>query len=73
MKQRDVFVFALHRRNEAALIEVTDASLGLPAVREAAETDTGGRGLLVVDAVSEEWGLRYEDNGRKTVWARIAK
>lgn len=73
LKQRDVFAFALHRRDETAFIEVTDASLGLPAIRRAADTDTGGRGLLVVDAVSEDWGVRYEENGRKTVWARIAK
>lgn len=73
LKQRDVFLLALHRRGETALIEVTDTSLGLPTVKKANESDTNGRGLLLVEAVSDEWGLRYEENGRKTVWARIAK
>lgn len=42
-------------------------------MKRATETDTSGRGLFIVEAVSDEWGVRYEDDGRKTVWATISK
>lgn len=73
VKQRDPFVFTLRRKGDAALIEVTDTSPGKPEVRNAAETETGGRGLLLVEAISAEWGVRYEADGEKTVWAKICR
>jgi hypothetical protein len=30
-----------------------------------------GRGLLLVEACSKDWGWRLEDQGGKTVWAAI--
>ncbi|GLY72769.1 ATP-binding protein [Actinoallomurus iriomotensis] len=73
IKQRDIFLFALQRRGDTVLVEVTDMGPGLPTVRNAGETDTTGRGLFLVDAVCEEWGVRGEENGGKTVWAAVAK
>lgn len=73
LKHHDVFWFTLECRDDTALIEVTDTSLGCPTVKRATETDTSGRGLFIVEAVSDEWGVRYENDGRKTVWATISK
>jgi hypothetical protein len=73
INQHDVFWFAVGRHDDAVLIEVTDTSPECPKVKEAGVTDTSGRGLLIVDAVSDEWGVRYENDGRKTVWATIGK
>jgi anti-sigma regulatory factor (Ser/Thr protein kinase) len=73
IRQRDIFLFALQRRDETVLVEVTDVGPGLPTVKNASETDTTGRGLFLVDAVAEEWGVRAEENGGKTVWAAVAK
>ena len=73
LKRHDVFEFAIYRDGDMALIEVTDSSLGVPRIEEADDTATGGRGLLMVRAYSEQWGVRCETDGRKTVWARISK
>lgn len=72
-KQHDVFWFTFRRAGDSAVIEVTDTSLGNAKIRNAAETDTNGRGLLIVQAVSDTWDVRYEEDGRKTVWATISK
>lgn len=72
VKQRDVFQFVLDRDGERALVEVTDAGPGKPAVKNAGETDIGGRGLLLVEAISDDWGVRFETGGGKTVWAVIS-
>jgi hypothetical protein len=73
MKQGDIFWFAICRQEDGALIEVTDSSPGVPKIEQADEMNVGGRGLLLVEAVSEECGVRYCDDGRKTVWATVAK
>jgi hypothetical protein len=73
VKQQDVFWFAIGRHDGAVLIEVTDTSPGCPKIKEPDATDTSGRGLLIVDALSDEWGVRYENDGRKTVWAGIGR
>ncbi|WP_405798750.1 ATP-binding protein [Streptomyces sp. NBC_01506] len=42
----------------------------MPVLRESQETDTDGRGLLLVDALSDKWGVRPRDVG-KTVWVHL--
>lgn len=54
------------------LIEVTDPSPGRPEVKKASKTDIHGRGLLIVQALSAEFGYRDETGGGKTVWAILA-
>lgn len=73
IKQRDIFRFALCRSGERALVEVTDAGPGDPAIKNAGETDVGGRGLILVEAISDDWGVRHRADGAKTVWAIISK
>ena len=53
-------------------IEVWDRSDGKPQPRPADESDEGGRGLLLVEAISAQWGW-YAREGRfgKVVWAEL--
>jgi hypothetical protein len=53
-------------------ISVVDDNPAL-AARLPTSTDTpGGRGLLIVDALSQHWGQRPLDERSKEVWAQVA-
>ncbi|MEV0979110.1 ATP-binding protein [Streptomyces sp. NPDC049915] len=53
-------------------IEVTDTrGERLPEVRCPEESAESGRGLLLVEALADRWGVREERFPRKTVWAEI--
>jgi anti-sigma regulatory factor (Ser/Thr protein kinase) len=64
------FWLACDRRN--VLIEVWDASDELP-VRQGVDPEAeGGRGLLLVEAVSADWGSYVPEGcGGKVAWARV--
>ncbi|MEE1753328.1 ATP-binding protein [Streptomyces sp. SP18CS02] len=50
-------------------VEVADGSPRLPAPAAPDELAPGGRGLLLVDAVTDRWGVRPHPGGDgKTVW-----
>jgi signal transduction histidine kinase len=55
-------------------IEVRDQGAGMPAQRQAAADDPGGRGLSLVDAISSSWGVTDTCGGEpgKTVYAVVA-
>lgn len=53
-----------------ATIAVSDGAPGAPFVRAAGPWDESGRGMAIVDAVSEEWGVRSRRWG-KQVWCRV--
>ncbi|MFJ9250740.1 ATP-binding protein [Streptomyces sp. NPDC101776] len=51
--------------------EVHDSGGGVPRVGDHPDgTDEGGRGLLLVSALSDKWGVRERDFG-KVVWAEF--
>jgi anti-sigma regulatory factor (Ser/Thr protein kinase) len=52
------------------VIEVFDSGHRLPALGEPEVDATSGRGLRLVDSLSDEWGVREELDG-KAVWSRI--
>ncbi|WP_405886438.1 ATP-binding protein [Streptomyces longwoodensis] len=57
-------------------VEVSDTHPGHPEVpgsagRPSADTD-GGRGLLLVEAVADRWGVAGRTGPGKTVWAECA-
>jgi serine/threonine-protein kinase RsbW len=54
-------------------IEVTDQGVSgaEPAARIPADDDVSGRGLLLVSAVSEAWGVSAALAGGRTVWATV--
>ncbi|RAK31463.1 hypothetical protein B0I29_115270 [Actinoplanes lutulentus] len=53
---------------DGVLIEVTDAAATPPRLRQPDSRHAGGRGLLLIDAMSLAWGTRHRDDS-KTVWA----
>ncbi|MGW1746456.1 ATP-binding protein [Streptomyces sp. NPDC002092] len=42
----------------------------MPELQKPGPEDLGGRGLFLVDALSESWGVRPRSTG-KTVWAHL--
>jgi PAS domain S-box-containing protein len=60
------------RRSERELtVEVTDRATVVPHPRQADEDDESGRGLLLVEALTSQWGTRPTDDG-KSVWFTLA-
>jgi two-component sensor histidine kinase len=62
---------ALGLRPNSIYIEVADDASGTVRPGNPAPTDPKGRGLLVVAALSRDWGVTAAD-GSKQVWAEIA-
>jgi anti-sigma regulatory factor (Ser/Thr protein kinase) len=53
-------------------LEVSDAGGGRPEVREPGADETGGRGLLLVQALADHWGYETRTAGiGKTVYAEL--
>ncbi|MFD8013662.1 SpoIIE family protein phosphatase [Streptomyces sp. NPDC058955] len=52
-------------------VEVEDRSSALPRRREAGEAGVSGRGLLLVDQLSDNWGVESRGGG-KCVWCEFA-
>ncbi|MFI1829368.1 SpoIIE family protein phosphatase [Streptomyces sp. NPDC020412] len=54
-------------RDRALICEVSDHSSTSPHLRQAANTDEGGRGLFLVAQFADRWGTRYTTDG-KVIW-----
>lgn len=54
----------------AVFIEVGDASTATPQPKSPGPDRAGGRGLLLIEAISQQWGFRTCADG-KVVWARL--
>jgi hypothetical protein len=53
-------------------LEVSDAGSGRPEVQAPGDEETGGRGLLLVEALAHRWGVEERVGGiGKTVWAEL--
>ncbi len=52
-------------------VQVSDTSPDLPTPRRAGDDDEDGRGLRIVDVLSDSHGVDVLEN-HKTIWARIA-
>lgn len=62
-------VVLLEMHPDRLRVAVSDHADGDVVVREAdPERDTGGRGLRIVESLSDRWGVS-RDGGGKTVWA----
>lgn len=62
-----VFGLRMLRRRGWIRIEVRDPSRGLPCLMPVQELDTSGRGLFLVDRLSDRWGVDLLPRG-KTTW-----
>ena len=60
----------LRRLEESLVVQVWDASPALPVLREPAADADSGRGLLLVQALSSEWGQEPAEGG-KVVWCEL--
>ena len=58
-------------QNSLRLI-VEDASNAEPVVKEQDDESEGGRGLHIVDQLSQDWGFEKTDEGKK-VWAAFSR
>ena len=58
--------------DDEVLVAVCDASPVAPQVRDADHDAEGGRGMMLVDLLAVEHGVRVQPPG-KTVWARIGR
>jgi two-component sensor histidine kinase len=52
-------------------IEVDDDGSGWPVMREPDLREEGGRGLRIVDGLSDRWGADRRAGDGKTIWAEI--
>lgn len=60
----------------AIRVEVFDESMRLPSAMRATDVDTHGRGLAIVERLSDTWGsehIVFEGRVGKVVWATFAK
>jgi hypothetical protein len=53
------------------MIEVWDPDSRPPILREAADADEAGRGLVIVEALCRRWGYFYPESSGKTVWGEL--
>ncbi|MFD5946229.1 ATP-binding protein [Streptomyces collinus] len=66
------FRLVLRTRSETLRIEVTDTrGDDLPRHHPAAPDAESGRGLLLVEALADRWGVELGPVPRKTVWAEL--
>ncbi|MBC9711461.1 ATP-binding protein [Streptomyces sp. TRM66268-LWL] len=61
------FGLRMLRRRGWIRVEVRDPSRGLPCLMPVHEMDTSGRGLFLVDKLSDRWGVDLLPRG-KTTW-----
>jgi anti-sigma regulatory factor (Ser/Thr protein kinase) len=54
------------------LVEVTDGGSGMPRMRSAGPDEPSGRGLQIVDMLSDRWGVHRDIPSGKTVWFTVA-
>jgi anti-sigma regulatory factor (Ser/Thr protein kinase) len=65
------FEVTVSRARGRVRIAVTDDAGGTPTMRSPGPEDPTGRGLLIVDAFSDAWGVEREGRGGKTVWFMV--
>ena len=66
---RTPFTVTIRREASEVVLTVQDGSPTRPAVAKVEGTAAGGRGILIVDAVSHRWGTVEHPGAGKSVWA----
>ncbi|MFI9255954.1 ATP-binding protein [Streptomyces sp. NPDC053069] len=66
------FQLLLYVVDDTLRIEVTDTRGDcLPRLRHPAAQSESGRGLVLVEALADRWGVTHGRHPRKTVWAEV--
>jgi two-component sensor histidine kinase len=63
------FAVTLSMTGGMVLLTLQDGSQLLPVHSAPATTDPNGRGLMIVELLSHEWGTSADEGGSKSVWA----
>jgi anti-sigma regulatory factor (Ser/Thr protein kinase) len=66
------FVVSLSERNGVVLLAIRDGSTSVPVNTTPQVMDMGGRGLVLVELLSHDWGASTDTSGSKSVWASFA-
>jgi len=69
---RTPFVVTLSEMNGVVLLAIRDGSTSVPVPTTPQVMDMGGRGLVLVELLSHEWGASTDGSGTKSVWASFA-
>ena len=67
------FLVTLSGRSGTILLEIEDGSTSVLLPRKSGVMDTSGRGLAIVELLSQQWGTRAVPGGCKSVWASFAR
>jgi anti-sigma regulatory factor (Ser/Thr protein kinase) len=62
------FDVLIDRTRSDVRVEVSDRAGGTPTVRSPGPEEPRGRGLRIVEMLSQEWGVDYRSGDGKTVW-----
>lgn len=57
--------------DEAVRVAVVDWGAGTPTLRSPTPSEPSGRGLRIVEALADEWGIDAQGGG-KAVWFQVA-
>lgn len=63
------FTVTVFGTNESVFLAIEDGSASVPVRAVPDVLSTSGRGLMLVEALSDEWGTRTDGHGLKSVWA----
>jgi anti-sigma regulatory factor (Ser/Thr protein kinase) len=67
------FAVKLRVLDDMVVVEVEDGSHRGPVRRAPADLDTNGRGVAIVEALSNKWGVKRYAGGGKAVWAEFVR
>ena len=66
------FELSIARSGREIRVEVSDRARGVPTKRSPGLEEPTGRGLQIVELLSEDWGVELAPGGGKTVWFTVA-
>ncbi|MGH2856224.1 MAG: ATP-binding protein [Solirubrobacteraceae bacterium] len=69
--ERATFHVTVTRSAAQVRLEVTDGGDGKPRMRSPGPEEPSGRGLQIVDMLSDRWGVAPESPAGKTVWFEL--
>ena len=65
------FVVAIEQVGQRIRVEVTDGGAGQPQPRSPSTDELSGRGLRIVEALADDWGVIPAEGAGKTVWFSV--
>ena len=69
---RSMAEVGVDRVGDAVRVEVLDVAPSLPHVRHVPPEATAGRGLAIVEALANRWGVEPRGESGKVVWFELA-